>query len=108
MYNYLLSLNVKYFKEDNQYDNYKIDIGFNNSYPDIDISIPLQLLMILPPSSIHLIKNEKHKKLMTDINEGVLHYYPINFNISTYLKNWLWLCKPKLPNIDINLLMSKI
>ena len=108
LYNYLLSLNVKYFKEDNQYDNYKIDIGFNNSYPDIDISIPLQLLMILPPSSIHLIKNEKHKKLMSDINEGVLHYYPINFNISTYLKNWLWLCKPKLPNIDINLLMSKI
>jgi len=107
LYNYLLSLNVKYFKEDS-HDNYKTNIGFNNNYPDINITIPLQLLMILPPSSIHLIKNEKHKKLMTDINEGVLHYYPINFNISTYLKNWLWLCKPKLPNIDIKLLISKI
>ena len=64
--------------------------------------------MILPPSSIHLIKNEKHKKFMTDINEGILHYYPINFSISTYLKVWLWLCKPKLPDIDINLLNSKI
>ena len=107
LYNYLLSLNVKYFKEDS-HDNYKTNIGFNNNYPDINITIPLQLLMILTPSSIHLIKNEKHKKLMTDINEGVLHYYPINFNISTYLKNWLWLCKPKLPNIDIKLLISKI
>ena len=45
---------------------------------------------------------------MTDINEGILHYYPINFSISTYLKVWLWLCKPKLPDIDINLLNSKI
>ena len=28
--------------------------------------------------------------------------------ISTYLKKWLWLCKPKLPDIDIVLLYSKI
>jgi len=77
-------------------------------YPNIKISIPLQLLMILPPSSIDLIENTDQKKLMTDINKGVLHYYPIDFGISTYLKNWLWLCQPKLPYIDINLLNSKL
>ena len=105
--NYLQSLNIdkKFEIEDTIF---KINIEDDLLYPDIDISIPLQLLMILPPSSIDLIEDDKHKKLMTDINKGVLHYYPKNFGISIYLKNWLWLCQPKLPNIDIKLLNSKI
>ena len=45
---------------------------------------------------------------MKDINCGVLHYYPTDFDISIYLKKWLWLCKPKLPDIDIILLDSKL
>ena len=45
---------------------------------------------------------------MEDIDMQVLHYYPEDFEISTYLKKWLWLCKPKLPDIDINLLLSKL
>lgn len=89
-------------------ENFKINIEYNELYPDIKITIPLQLLMILPPSSINLIKNEEHKKLMTDINNGVLYYYPNDFYIDTYLKNWLWLCHPKLPDIDITLLNSKL
>jgi 5'-3' exonuclease len=64
--------------------------------------------MILPPSSLHLIENTEHRELMTNINKGVLHYYPNNFNVDTYLKKWLWLCEPKLPDIDIKLLHSKI
>mgnify|MGYP000701043377 CR=1 FL=1 len=44
-----------------------------NLYPDIKITIPLQLLMILPPSSIHLIENKEHHKLMNDINKGNCH-----------------------------------
>lgn len=87
---------------------FKIDIENDDLYPKIDITIPLQLLMILPPSSIDLIDNIKHKELMTNIDYGVLHYYPNNFHINTYLKKWLWLCNPKLPDIDINLLNSKI
>ena len=45
---------------------------------------------------------------MTNINKGVLHYYPHNFNVDTYLKKWLWLCNPKLPDIDTKLLNSKL
>ena len=63
--------------------------------------------MILPPSSIGLI-NKKYQKLMTDIKEGVLHYYPKDFKVDTYLKDYLWLCNPILPDIDINLLNSKL
>jgi 5'-3' exonuclease len=87
---------------------FKINIEYNELYPDINITIPLQLLMILPPSSKHLIENTEHRELMTNINKGVLHYYPNNFNVDTYLKKWLWLCEPKLPDIDIKLLHSKI
>lgn len=107
--NYLQSLNYTIINEEEQKynNNFRINIGYNDLYPDIKINIELQLLMILPPSSIDLI-DKKYHKLLTDINCGVLHYYPIDFGVSTYLKKWLWLCKPKLPDIDIILLNSKI
>ena len=107
--NYLQSLNYTILNEDQQKynDDFRIKIEYNDLYPNIEINTTLQLLMILPPSSIHLIEPQ-YQKLMKDINYGVLHYYPINFDISIYLKKWLWLCKPKLPDIDIILLNSKL
>ena len=45
---------------------------------------------------------------MTDINQGVLHYYPTDFKVDTHLKDYLWLCNPILPDIDIKLLSSKL
>ena len=93
---------------DSEPKHFKINIEYNELYPDINITIPLQLLMILPPSSKHLIDHHKHKELMSNIDKGVLHYYPIDFHVDTYLKNWLWLCEPKLPDIDLKLLHSKI
>lgn len=107
--NYLQSLNYTTINENEQkYNNdFRIKIEYNDLYPNIEINTTLQLLMILPPSSIHLIEPEYHK-LMKDINLGVLHYYPTHFDISIYLKKWLWLCKPKLPDIDIILLDSKL
>ena len=45
---------------------------------------------------------------MNKNNSGVYHYYPKDFTISCYLKKWLWLCKPRLPDIDIKYLHSKI
>ena len=62
--------------------------------------------MILPPSSNHLIE-KKYRKLMINNDYGVQHYYPKDFKISTYLKRWLWLCKPMLPDIDLVLLDKK-
>jgi len=107
--NYLQSLDYHSIQNEHQIYNkdFKINIDNNNLYPDVDINIDLQLLMILPPSSKNLIKKKYHK-LMEDIDMQVLHYYPEDFEISTYLKKWLWLCKPKLPDIDINLLLSKL
>jgi len=105
IYNYLLSLKLD---NSNEGKNIKINIPFNDLYPDIKITIALQLLMILPPSSFDLLENQEHYKLMTDINEGVLHYYPIYFKVDTYLKDYLWLCNPILPDIDIKLLNSKL
>jgi len=105
VYNYLLSLKLD---NSNEGENIKINIPFNELYPDIKITIPLQLLMILPPSSFDLLEKQEHYKLMTDINQGVLHYYPTDFKVDTYLKDYLWLCNPILPDIDIKLLSSKL
>ena len=105
IYNYLLSLKLD---NSNEGKNIKINIPFNDFYPDIKITIPLQLLMILPPSSFDLLEKQEHYKLMTDINQGVLHYYPIYFKVDTDLKDYLWLCNPILPDIDIKLLNSKL
>jgi len=105
VYNYLLSLKLD---NSNEGKNIKINIPFNELYPDIKITIPLQLLMILPPSSFNLLEKEEHYKLMTDINQGVLHYYPIDFKVDIHLKDYLWLCNPILPDIDIKLLNSKL
>jgi 5'-3' exonuclease len=109
LFNYLQSLNYMIEEEDIYTYNkeFKIDINNEELYPDIKISNDLQLLMILPPDSINLIKNKYHK-LMNKNNSGVYHYYPKDFTISCYLKKWLWLCKPKLPDIDIKYLHSKI
>ena len=105
VYNYLLSLKLD---NSNEGENIKINIPFNELYPDIKITIPLQLLMILPPSSFNLLEKHEHYKLMTDINQGVLHYYPTDFKVDTHLKDYLWLCNPILPDIDIKLLSSKL
>lgn len=109
LFNYLQSLNYMIEEEDLYIYNkeFKIDINNEELYPDIKITNDLQLLMILPPDSKNLIKNKYHK-LMEKNNSGVYHYYPKDFIISCYLKKWLWLCKPKLPDIDIKFLHSKI
>lgn len=109
LFNYLQSLNYMIEEEDLYIYNkeFKIDINNKELYPDIKITNDLQLLMILPPDSKNLIKNKYHK-LMEKNNSGVYHYYPKDFIISCYLKKWLWLCKPKLPDIDIKYLHSKI
>lgn len=109
LFNYLQSLNYMIEEEDLYIYNkeFKIDINNEELYPDIKITNDLQLLMILPPDSKNLIKNKYHK-LMEKNNSGVYHYYPKDFTISCYLKKWLWLCKPKLPDIDIKYLHSKI
>ena len=70
--------------------------------------LPQTDLKVINAQQTNFIKSQWYSKLMEDIDMQVLHYYPEDFEISTYLKKWLWLCKPKLPDIDINLLLSKL
>jgi 5'-3' exoribonuclease 2 len=61
----------------------------------------LQLLLVLPPQSIHLIP--KHfQPIIHDIQHGCVHFYPHDFRVMTYLKHKLWECSPIIPHVDIN------
>lgn len=69
-------------------------------YPNIEISTDLQLLMILPINSINLIQ-DKFKEIITDIQNGFVHYYPYNTSYFKYLRIFNWEFIPKLPEFDI-------
>ncbi len=69
-------------------------------YPNINITVELQLLMILPISSINLLES-KYKRILTDIKSGFIHNYPYNTTFDIYLKKFTWQFIPKLPDFDI-------
>lgn len=71
------------------------------------ISPQLQLLMVLPPQSVELLPLQL-QTIMTDINKGCLHYYPIDFKMQTYLKTKGWECIPMLPLIDMKRLLKAV
>lgn len=67
----------------------------------------MQLLLVLPPSSAHLLP-ESLRFVMTDPH-AITHYmYPTQFNIQTFLKTFLWECSPSLPPIDLDLLRQTV
>ena len=68
----------------------------------------IQLLLILPVQSNHLLDfDEKLKAYTTDITKGYKHLFPIEFKIQTFLKTHLHECYPILPIINIDK-MTKI
>ena len=67
----------------------------------------MQLLLVLPPSSAHLLP-ESLRFVMTDPHVMTHYMYPIKFNIQTFLKTFLWECSPSLPPLDLNLLQQTI
>jgi 5'-3' exoribonuclease 1 len=69
------------------------------------ITADIQLLMVLPPLSKSIL-NAQQQKLMDDLDYGCVHYYPIKFCITSYLKNALWESLPVLPNIDLDNLIA--
>lgn len=74
----------------------------NKSLFDEFIYTPeMQLLMVLPPESIRSIV-PKYEILLDDLEYGCADMYPIEFNILTYLKHYLWECLPVLPDISEN------
>ena len=69
-------------------------------YNDVELNSTIQLIIVLPKESIHLI-NEKYHKYILDKSQGLYHLYPTKYKIHTYLKTHLWECIPELPIIDI-------
>lgn len=65
------------------------------------IDSTLQMLMVLPPQSKKCIP-EHLQSIYTNIEYGCIHYFPIQFEITSFLKHQLWECIPKLPYVDCN------
>lgn len=63
------------------------------------VSPLMQLLLVLPPQSKHLLPDHL-SSIMTDVKKGCVHYYPIGFKVHTYLKHKTWECLPMLPLVD--------
>lgn len=71
------------------------------------IDAKMQMLMVLPPQSWKLLPDQ-HQCLMKDVSYGCLHYFPVKFKFSTFLKTQLWECIPILPDININHLITRM
>ena len=61
----------------------------------------LQLLMVLPPSSFHLLPDAL-RTVASDVALGCAHMYPTGFSLTSYLKKFLWECHPVLPLVDMD------
>jgi 5'-3' exonuclease len=88
----------------NEFD--KFLVNTRNNKNDQIIEPIIQLLLVLPPQSIDILP-DKYKVLMNNINNNCLHYYPIGFKLSTYLKYFGWESIPILPEIDIKFLINE-
>ena len=99
---------VTSMKRDESLNIIKHTIQKKNSYDSIDINITEeeQLLMILPPQSLHVMSKNYEKIL--NITSGVCHMFPEQFDIMTYQKSKLHTCFPVLPNIDYKLIKNYV
>jgi len=61
----------------------------------------VQLLSILPPSSVNLLPPDARAFMIADAH-GCRHFYPSKFKVHTFLKTRLWECHPKLPVLDVD------
>lgn len=69
----------------------------------------MQLLLILPIQSNHLLEfNKKLKDLTVEDREGLTYLFPKEFKIQTFLKTQLHECSPILPMINIRRISAKI
>ena len=72
-----------------------------SSYQIVEKNPQMQLLLVLPPSSSHLI-SLPYQCIVKDLKKGCVHFYPIKFEITNFLKYYLWECSPILPDINID------
>ncbi len=75
------------------------------SKPKIDST--LQMLMVLPPQSQNCVP-KKLQQLYNSVELGCTHYFPIKFELTSFLKHQMWECIPKLPVVDCDRLQKAI
>ena len=81
------------------------EIKNNGSY----LKPEIQLLLITPIQSNHLLEfNKKLKNLTIDDKQGLTYLYPTDFKIQTFLKTQLHECSPVLPMINIKKIINLI
>jgi 5'-3' exonuclease len=67
----------------------------------------LQLLMVLPPQSAHLL-DACAQRLMHDVALGTCYMYPASFAFQKYMKYRTWECHPLLPCVDVYALVRAL
>lgn len=88
------------------YSNLKtIEKTLSQTTSNVKITTDIQLLMVLPPFSKKLLK-PKLQCIMDEIKNGCVHFYPIKFCLTSYMKSHLWECLPVLPNIDVQRILN--
>jgi 5'-3' exonuclease len=66
------------------------------------VTTDVQLLLILPPQSVKLLKPE-YQCLMTNPDSPIIFQYPTDFKINLQGQRFRWECYPILPPIDPHL-----
>ena len=94
-YNYNFSPTI--LDLNNQLKTHQSFTGYKKQAPEFKKD--LQLLMVLPPSSMHLLRTERAKYIYSN---KCVHLYPENFEILTFLKEYDWEYIPNLPKIDVD------
>ena len=89
IYNYLTTIKLS-------------EINFEKTEPPRPI---LQLLMVLPPRSAHLLPS-KISHLLTSSNSDIIEYYPTDFEVDMINNFYYHECVPYLPIIDYNYLQE--
>lgn len=84
-----------------------IDLNRLSFASDGPVTPFVQLLAILPPESADLLPHEVGS-IMTTRSSDFHYMYPLRIELSILGKRFLWECKPRLPEIDIDALKSVV
>lgn len=103
LYKYLHSINDEEFAN----ITHTMQYSGNISEDTFQNKALIQLLLVLPPQSIELLP-QNLQSIMKDISKGCVHYYPVEFEVQTYLKTKMWECSPLIPQIDKSKILVQI
>lgn len=66
----------------------------------VEMSDDVHMMLVLPPQSAH-IAGSRMGVACRELSSGLVHLFPREFQICTYMKSYMWECSPLLPDIDL-------